>query len=131
MRCTMGRISRLYKSTFVWMRLEKYSFRLWKSLEYAQLPRRRWRKTRSNEKPAHSGSLWHNYKDYFSSSCYSLYNFTAINIGDTEATRLLNSRIGRKFDQNRFNIRPPETLYRFDEMVPFFLVGDEIFPVKE
>ena len=40
---------------------------------------------------------------------------------------MLKSRIGRKFDQNRFNIRPPETLYRFDEMVPFFLVGDEIF----
>ena len=37
----------------------------------------------------------------------------------------------KKFEQNRFNISPSETLDGFDETVPFFPVGGEILPPKE
>ena len=39
--------------------------------------------------------------------------------------------MGRKFEQNHFNIPPPKILDGRDETVRFFLVGDEIFPLKE
>ena len=89
--------------------------------------------------PAHSGSLRHNYKGYFSTVllaiCDAHYNFTAIDIWEHGSSNdcgvVLNSRMGRRFEQNRFNIRPPETLDGFDEKVPFFLVDEEIFPLKE
>ena len=63
------------------------------------------------------------------------YNFTGIETGEYGSNSdygvYLNSRMGRKFEQNCFNIPPSETLDGFDETVPFFLVRDEIFPLKE
>ena len=93
----------------------------------------------AKKKPAHSGSLWHNCKGYFSmvllAICDAHHNVTAIDNGkygsNNDCGVLLNSRMGTKFGQNCFNIPPPETLDGFDEMVPFFLFGDEIFPLKK
>ena len=63
------------------------------------------------------------------------YNFTTIDIGEYGSNNdcgvLLNSRMDRNFEKNRFNISPHETSDGFDEAVPFFLVGGEIFPLKE
>ena len=89
--------------------------------------------------PAHSDTVWHNYKGYFSmvlfAICDAHYNFTTTDIGEYGSNKdcgvLLNSKMGRKYDQHGFNISPPEPLDGFDQMVPFFLVGDEIFPLKE
>ena len=39
--------------------------------------------------------------------------------------------MGRKFEQNRFNIPPTETLNGLDETVPSCLAGDKMFPLKE
>ena len=97
------------------------------------------RKHIAMKKTAHSGSIWHNYKGYLSmvllAICNAHYNFVAIDIGeygsDNDCGVLLNSNMGRIFEQNCFNISPTETLDGFDETVPFFLVGDEIFPLKE
>ena len=59
--------------------------------------------------------------------CDAHYNFIAISIGEYGSNNdcgvLLNSRMGRKFQQNCINIPPPETLDGFDETVPFFLVA--------
>ena len=89
--------------------------------------------------PAHSGLLWHNCKGYFSmillAICDVHYNFTTIDIGEYGSNNncgvLLNSRMDRKFEKNRFNISPHETSDGFDEAGPFLLVGGEIFPLKE
>ena len=91
------------------------------------------------KKTAHSGSIWHNYKSYLSmvllAICNAHYNFAAIHTGEYGSNNdcgvLLNSNMGRIFEQNRFNISPTETLDGFDETVLFFFVGDEIFPLKE
>ena len=62
-------------------------------------------------------------------------HFTAIDTGEYGSNNdcgiLLHSRTGIRFEQNRLNIPLPETLDGFDETVPFFPVGDEIFPLKE
>ena len=54
----------------------------------------------------------------------------AINIGEYGSNNdcgvLLNSRMGREFQQNCINIPPPETLDGFDETVPFFLVATAV-----
>ena len=132
MWCTMGCIASLCNPTFVWKRLEKDSFKLWRALEYAALPIGYWPKTHSNEKPANLDSLWHDYKGYFSMVllviCNPHYNITATDIGKYGSNN--NCCVLLKFEQNRSNIFPPETLDGLDETVPFFLVGDEIFPPK-
>ena len=71
----------------------------------------------------------------FLTICDVHYNFIAIDIGEYRSNNdcgvLLNSRMGRKFEQSRFNIPPPEALHVLDGAVPFFLVGDELFRPKE
>ena len=88
------------------------------------------------KKPAHSGSPWHDYKDYFNMVLLAIYdaqyNFTAIDIGEYGNNNdwgvLLNSRMDRKFEQNRFVVLPPKILDGLDKTV---LVGNEIFFLKE
>ena len=62
-------------------------------------------------------------------------HLTAIDIGEYRSNNdygiLLNSRTDRKFEQNRFNIPPPENLDDLNETVPFFLAGNEKFLLKE
>ena len=90
------------------------------------------------KKPARSSSLWDNYKGYFSmvlhAICDAHYNFAAINIGEyrsnNDCSVLLSSRMGRKFEQNRVNIPPPETSDGLDETVSFLLVVDKYFVSK-
>ena len=60
--------------------------------------------------------------------CNPHYNITATDIGKYGSNN--NCCVLLKFEQNRSNIFPPETLDGLDETVPFFLVGDEIFPPK-
>ena len=90
------------------------------------------------KKPARSSSLWDNYKGYFSmvlhAICDAHYNFAAINIAEyrsnNDCSVLLSSRMGRKFEQNRANIPPPETSDGLDETVSFLLVVDKYFVSK-
>ena len=67
---------------------------------------------------------------FFIAICDAHYNFTAIDIGEYGSNNgcgvLLNSRMHKKFEQNFFNIFPPETLDGLDKTIPSFLVGHNI-----
>jgi len=91
------------------------------------------------KKPAHTGTLYHNYKGFFSmvllAICDARYNFTVVDVGEYGSNNdcgvLLNSKMGKKFDKDRFNVPDPERIPDFNDTLPYFLVGDEIFPLKQ
>ena len=88
-------------------------------------------------KPASSGSLWYNYKGFFSvvllSICDARYWFSYVYVGEygsiNDSGVLKNSRMGRKFGVNKMNIASPAKIPESDDLeLPHFLLGDEMFP---
>ena len=89
--------------------------------------------------PAEYGTLFHNYKGYFSivllAVCDASYCFTMLDIrqygSSTDSGVLARSEIGKRFDAGKMNLPIPTSLEgcSFDPL-PYFLVGDEIFPLK-
>ena len=89
--------------------------------------------------PAGSGTLYHNYKGFFSiillAVCDANYGFTMIDIGEygsnNDSGVLLRSEINRKFENGSVNLAQPSTLEgcKLDPL-PYYMVGDEIFPLK-
>ena len=91
------------------------------------------------ECPANSGSLYYNYKGFFSlvllAICDAKYTFTLIDIGNYGSNNdcgiLAKSLIGKKFDDIKMNLPSAEDLAGFSRNpLNYFLVGDEIFPLK-
>ena len=91
------------------------------------------------EAPAKSGTLFHNYKGTFSivrlAVCDAKYNFTVIGVGqyvsNNDSGVLAESEIGSAFENNTLKIPPCEVVKGTDDLeIPYFLVGDEIFPLK-
>lgn len=88
--------------------------------------------------PAHSGSLFYNYKKYFSivllAICDSKYRFTMVDIGaygsQSDGGIFKESLFGQKFDEDQFNIPRPQLLIGTNIDLPYFLVADEAFPLK-
>ena len=90
--------------------------------------------------PYNSGSLYHNYKGFFSivllACCDAKYCFTMFDIGqygsNNDSGVLLRSEIGQKFTAQQMNLPQPITFpgCTFDPL-PYYMVGDEIFPLKE
>ena len=92
------------------------------------------------ECPANTGSLYHNYKGFFSivllAVCDAKYCFTAIDVGqygsNNDAGVLSNSAMGMMIADNKINFPKGRTIQGCGyESLPYFLVGDEIFPLKE
>ena len=90
-------------------------------------------------KPASSGSLWYNYKGFFSmvilGICNARYCFSYVDVGEygsnNDSGVLKNSRMGRKFGANKMNIPSPAKIPESDDLeLPYFLLGDEIFPLS-
>lgn len=89
-------------------------------------------------KPSDSGSLWHNYKGYFSmvllAICDSRYCFSFVDVGEygsnNDSGVLKNSRMGKMFEREEMNLPESETIEGDKLQMPYFLVGDEIFPLK-
>ena len=90
--------------------------------------------------PLNTGTLFHNYKGFFSivllAICDAKYNFTLVDIGQYESNNnsgvLANSTMGKKFSNGTMNMPPPSSLERCSlGPLPCYLVGDEIFPLKE
>ena len=91
------------------------------------------------EAPANSGTLFHNYKGFFSivllSICDANYCFTLVDIGqygsNNDSGLLANSIIGKNFAEKRMGLpegrHVPGCSYN---PLPYYLVGDEIFPLK-
>ena len=90
--------------------------------------------------PKNTGTQYFNYKGFFSiillAICDARYNFVLFDIGQygsiNDSGALLESDFGKAFNDGSFNYPPPEKIPGCPlEKVPYFLVGDEIFPLKD
>ncbi|KAB0790682.1 hypothetical protein PPYR_14874 [Photinus pyralis] len=89
--------------------------------------------------PARSGSLFYNYKHNFSvvllAVCDSKYRFTFVDIGaygsQSDGGVLKNSVFGKCLEESTLKIPKPTSLPSSEVVLPYFLVGDEAFPLKE
>ena len=89
--------------------------------------------------PADTGTQYHNYKGFFSlqflAMCDARYCFTMFDIGqygsNNDTGVLKTSLFGKRFESETMNIPTPRSVLgcRFDPL-PYFIVGDEIFPLK-
>ena len=90
------------------------------------------------EAPAKSGTLYHNYKGTFSivllAVCDAKYNFTLVDVGqygsNNDSGVLAQSKISSAFENNTLNLPESEVLPGTNLYIPYFLAGDEIFPLK-
>ena len=88
--------------------------------------------------PNKCGSLFHNYKGFFSmvlmAICDAKYNFIYTSIGDFGSNNdcgvLANSDIEIAFENKRWGIPGEDAINGIDGPMPYFLLGDEIFPLN-
>ena len=88
--------------------------------------------------PGNSGSLFYNYKGFYSivlmAVCDAHYVFYLINIGDfgsnNDSGILQNSAMGRALESHTLAIPDAEPFEGFQDPLPYYLVGDEIFGLK-
>ena len=92
------------------------------------------------EFPKLSGTLYHNYKGFFSivllAICDANYSFTLFGLGqfgsNNDSGVLASSQIGEMFEDELLHMAEDRKLNDSDnESLPFFLLGDEIFPLKK
>jgi len=91
--------------------------------------------------PSDTGTSFHNYKGLIIFSivllavCDAKYCFTMVDLGqygsNNDSGVLLRSEINKRFQDGSLKIPEPSTLEgcKFDPL-PYFMVGDEIFPLK-
>ena len=91
------------------------------------------------EAPPKSGTLYHNYKGFFSvvvlAICDAKYNFTPVDVGpygsNNDSGVLAQSKISDAFENNTLFLPENETVDGIEmEKFPYFLVRGEIFPLK-
>lgn len=88
--------------------------------------------------PHNSGSLYFNYKDYFSVVMLALvdanYKFVAVDVGsygkEGDSNIFRKSAIGKKIASNDFNIPEVKPLPQSNVSLPHFIIGDEAFPLS-
>ena len=92
-----------------------------------------------------TGSIYHNYKGFFSqvllAVCDAKYNFTLIDVGQYGSTNdsavLKKSELGKRLESHSLNIPSEEIVdeqYFTDGesfVLPYYMVGDEIFQLKD
>lgn len=90
-------------------------------------------------KPAHSGSMYFNYKNYFSivllAMCDSNYMLTFVDIGafgkSSDSGVFKNSRLFEKIVAESLNLPAPTSIEGNGENeMPYVIVGDEAFPLS-
>lgn len=89
-------------------------------------------------KPCHSGSLYFNYKKYFSMNllavCDSNYKFIFVDVGCygkcSDSTIFMRSQIRSDIDENRLSIPQPKHITNNEVALPFTFIGDEAFPLS-
>lgn len=91
------------------------------------------------ECPKLSGSLYHNYKGFFSivllAICDAKYCFTLFDLGqygsNNDSGVLAKSKMNSLFEENALNVPGPTDIENFPKNpAPYVLVGDDIFPLK-
>lgn len=88
--------------------------------------------------PKKSGSLFFNYKEYFSIVLLAImdanYKFVAVDVGaygkESDNGIFQKSLMGRQIQTNNFNIPPPKALPGTNVVLPHFLIGDEAFALS-
>lgn len=91
------------------------------------------------KQPPNSGSMYFNYKGYFSTVLFAMcdanYCFTYIEVGSygksSDAGIFNNSILFEKICDNSLGIPPPRLLPNSTEMFPYVILGDEAFPLSE
>ena len=90
------------------------------------------------ECPKNSGTLYYNYKGFFSivlmAVCDANYCFTLFDIGsygsNNDSGILANSEMGMRFEVKDFILPQDKDLEECPyKPLPYFLLGDEIFPL--
>ena len=89
--------------------------------------------------PANSGTLFHNYKEFFSivllAICDANYYFTLVGIGlfgsNNDSGVLANSSIRKQFEGNRMKLPSRRHMSGCPySPLRYYLLSDEIFPLK-
>ena len=89
--------------------------------------------------PKLTGTQYYNYKGFFSIAlmavCNANYCFMIIDLGqygsNNDSGVLASSVMGVMFDNGEMNLPAPSKIYQLpDQDLPYFLLGDEIFPLK-
>lgn len=88
--------------------------------------------------PPHSGSLYYNYKSFYSivllASFDAQYCFTNVDIGaygsQSDGRVLINSKFGKQLLCGNLSLPEPTKLPNSDKVFPYFYVGDPAFPLK-
>ena len=90
--------------------------------------------------PLKSGSWYHNCRGFFSIVLLAIYDahyvFTLVDIGDygcnNDSSILTNSEMRKLFRRGKMNLPDAECLDNdMTQHLPFFLVGEGAFPLKE
>ena len=90
--------------------------------------------------PKLTGTQYYNYKGFFSIAlmavCNANYCFMMIDLGqygsNNDSGVLASSVMGEMFDNGEMNLLAPSKIYQSsDQDLPYFLLGDEIFPLKD
>lgn len=91
-------------------------------------------------KPEDSGSMWFNYKEYFSIVLMAVadanYRFLFVDIGsygkDSDSTIFRNSTLWKRIEENKVDLPVAKPLPGTNDIpIPYFFVGDEAFPLHE
>jgi hypothetical protein len=88
--------------------------------------------------PANSGSLYYNYKHFFSVILLAIvdadYNFLYVDVGSAGRSNdsgvFCNSKLYELLEINQLGVPPPKPLPGRDVSVPYVIVGDDAFPLK-
>ncbi|KAL4100811.1 hypothetical protein QTP88_020840 [Uroleucon formosanum] len=88
--------------------------------------------------PEHSGSLFSNYKKYYSivllAMCDSDYRFTYIHVGacgtDSDSTIFKESTLFTKINNGEIMLPPPKPLPNTTEPLPYIIIGDSAFGIS-
>lgn len=89
-------------------------------------------------KPAHSASMFYNYKTFFSillfAVCDSNYKFLYIDVGsygrEADPTVFNCSTFGRKMQEGSLNLPPPEIVSNDLMALPYVFLGDDAFGIS-
>ena len=88
--------------------------------------------------PPHSGSLYYNYKGFYSIIMLVLvdasYKFLYVDVGaygaDSDASIFRECGLHHALEQDKARLTPSEPLPGSDTEVPYFLVGDDTFALR-